>query len=110
MPMRKSYPALFVPLLAVALLLLVGAFVVFTGQHLAGTARSTQSAAGVAQIVGAATPEEQYAAVTSETRRLEPSEQARAQPQGQPDNLPEGSPHLAGEGFPDSRPPATAQP
>jgi hypothetical protein len=84
MAARYSSSIIFVPVLALLLALTASFFLVYAGAVMHATAEDPQTVAGAAQFVGATTPAEDRASVTTGTLPLSPSEEARPLPQGQP--------------------------
>ena len=79
---RYNASIIFIPILALLLVATVGFFFVFMGGVMHAVADDPQTVAGPAQIVGATTPAEDRAAVTTEAKELTPSEEARPMPEG----------------------------
>jgi len=102
MASRSFYATMFVPILAVLILVFIGFIAVYTPAVMRATVRDPQTAAGVAQIAGVSSPAEQYESVTTGARPLSESEEARPLPQGQPQNLPQASPQRAPQRTPDT--------
>ena len=79
---RYNASIIFLPFLALLLIATVAFFFVFMGGVMNAVATDPQSIAGPAQIVGATTPAEDAASVSTGAKPLTESEEARPLPQG----------------------------
>jgi hypothetical protein len=103
MASKSSYgPLIFAPIVGLLLLLTVAFLFVYTGAVIRAGARNPQIGAGAAQVADTASPAEQQAGVTTQTRDLPANEESKKVPEGQPENVPAGAPNRSPQQYPDS--------